>query len=101
MAPSLASVYDMNTHRRLSLGGTPRLRRDSLNEVVSRRKLIFFAVLGTSMVVPATTPLMATDAEAQQADQTAPADAAPKKKTKKKKGGASTGSAPQAKSKAQ
>jgi hypothetical protein len=72
-----------------------------LNEVVSRRKLIFFAVLGTSMVVPAITLLMATDAEAQQADQTAPADAAPKKKTKKKKGGASTGSAPQAKSKAQ
>ena len=43
--------------------------------------------MGASIVVPATTILMASDAEAQQADQAAPADAAPKKKTKKKKGG--------------
>ena len=100
MAPSLASVYDMNTQEVVARRHA-EAKEDSLNEVVSRRKLIFFAVLGTSMVVPATTLLMATDAEAQQADQTAPADAAPKKKTKKKKGGASTGSAPQAKSKAQ
>jgi hypothetical protein len=44
---------------------------------------------------------MASDAEAQQADQAAPADPTPKKKTKKKKGGASTSAAPPAKPKAQ
>jgi hypothetical protein len=71
-----------------------------MNEVISRRKLLLLAGLGVSIVVP-TAVLMASDAEAQQADQAAPADAAPKKKTKKKKGGASTGAAPPAKSKAQ
>jgi hypothetical protein len=72
-----------------------------MNEAISRRKLLFLAGLGASIVVPATGVLMASDAEAQQADQAAPADAAPKKKTKKKKGGASTSAAPPAKPKAQ
>jgi hypothetical protein len=68
-----------------------------MNEVISRRKLLLLAGLGTTIAVPATAMLMASDAEAQQADQAAPAEAAPKKK----KGGASTGAAPPAKPKAQ
>ena len=72
-----------------------------MNEVISRRKLLLLAGLGTSIAVPTTAMLMASDAEAQQADQAAPAEAAPKKKTKKKKGGASTSAAPPAKPKAQ
>jgi len=72
-----------------------------MNEVISRRKLLLLAGLGTSIAVPATAILMASDAEAQQADQAAPADATPKKKTKKKKGSASTSAPPPAKPKAQ
>jgi hypothetical protein len=72
-----------------------------MNEVISRRKLLLLAGLGVGIVVPATAVLIASDAEAQQADQAPTADAAPKKKTKKKKGGASTGAAPPAKPKAQ
>jgi hypothetical protein len=72
-----------------------------MNEAISRRKLLLLAGLGASIFVPATAVLMASDAEAQQADQAAPADVAPKKKTKKKKGGASTSAAPPAKPKAQ
>jgi hypothetical protein len=72
-----------------------------MNEVISRRKLLLLAGLGAGIAVPATALLMASDAEAQQTDQAAPADAAPKKKTKKKKGSASTTAAPPAKPKAQ
>jgi hypothetical protein len=72
-----------------------------MNEVISRRKLLLLAVLGAGIAVPATTLLMVSDAQAQQADQAAPADADPKKKAKKKKGGASTSAAPPAKPKAQ
>jgi hypothetical protein len=72
-----------------------------MNEVISRRKLLLIAVLGVSIALPATTVLMASDAEAQQTDQAAPADAAPKKKTKKKKGSASTTAAPPSKPKGQ
>ncbi|HWX29053.1 MAG TPA: hypothetical protein VNZ53_16640 [Steroidobacteraceae bacterium] len=72
-----------------------------MNEAISRRKLLLFVGLGTSLAAPATALLMASDAEAQQADQAAPADAAPKKKTKKKKGGASSSAPPPAKPKAQ
>jgi hypothetical protein len=71
-----------------------------MHKVISRRKLLLFAGLGASVVMPATAVLMASDAEAQQTDQAAPADAAPKKKAKKKKGGA-TSAAPAAKPKAQ
>ena len=53
------------------------------------------------IAVPATAVLMASDAEVQQADQAAPADAAPKKKTKKKKGSTSTTPVPAAKPKAE
>jgi hypothetical protein len=72
-----------------------------MNEVISRRELLLLAGLGASITVPVTALLVASDAEAQQADQAAPADAAPKKKTKKKKEGAGTSAAPPAKSKAQ
>jgi hypothetical protein len=72
-----------------------------MNEVISRRKLLLLAGLGASVVAPATAVLIASGADAQQADQAAPADAAPKKKAKKKKGGASTSAAPPAKPKAQ
>ena len=69
---------------------------------ISRRKLLLLARFGTSIALPATAVLlMASDAEAQQADQRAPAETAPKKKTKKKKGSASTTAAPPAKPKAQ
>ena len=72
-----------------------------MSELISRRKLLLLAGFGVSIAVPATAVLMASDAEAQQADQAAPADAAPKKKTKKKKGSAGTTAAPPAKPKAQ
>jgi hypothetical protein len=72
-----------------------------MNEAISRRKLLLLAGFGASIAVPATAALMASDAEAQQADQTAPADGAPKKKSKKKKGSATTGAPPPAKPKAQ
>ena len=72
-----------------------------MNEVISRRKLLLIAGFGVSIALPATTVLMASDAEAQQADQAAPADATPKKKTKKKKGSASTTAAPPPKPKGQ
>ena len=72
-----------------------------MSELISRRKLLLLARFGVSIAVPATAVLMASDAEAQQADQAAPADAAPKKKTKKKKGSAGTTAAPPAKPKAQ
>jgi hypothetical protein len=72
-----------------------------MNEAISRRKLLLLAGCGASIAVPATAVLMASDAEAQQADQAAPADAAPKKKTKKKKGSATTSAPPPAKPKAQ
>ena len=72
-----------------------------MSELISRRKLLLLAGFGVSIAVPATAVLMASDAEAQQADQAAPADAAPKKKTTKKKGSASTTAAPPAKPKAQ
>ena len=61
-----------------------------MNEVISRRKLLLIAGLGTSIVVPASAVLIASRADAQQPDQAAPADAAPKKKAKKKKGNASS-----------
>jgi hypothetical protein len=76
------------------------LKGISMSEFVSRRKLLLLAGLGVGIAVPATAVLMASDAKAQQADQAAPADAAPKK-TKKKKGSASTTAAPPAKPKAQ
>jgi hypothetical protein len=72
-----------------------------MSELISRRKLLLLAGFGVSIGVPTTAILMAPDAEAQQADQAAPADAAPKKKTKKKKGSAGTTAAPPAKPKAQ
>ena len=72
-----------------------------MNEVISRRKLLLLAGLGAGIAVAATAMLTAPDAEAQQADQAAPAEAAPKKKTKKKKGSASTTAAPPAKPKTQ
>jgi hypothetical protein len=71
-----------------------------MSELISRRKLLLLTGLGVSIAVPATVALMASDADAQQADQAAPADAAPKKKTKKK-GSASSTAAPPAKPKAQ
>ncbi len=72
-----------------------------MDEIISRRKLLFLAGLGASIALPATAVLIASGAQAQQADQAAPADAAPKKKTKKKKGTASTTAAPPPKPKAQ
>ena len=72
-----------------------------MSELISRRMLLLLAGFGVSIGVPSAAVLMASDAEAQQADQAAPADAAPKKKTKKKKGSASTTAAPPAKPKAQ
>ena len=73
-----------------------------MNEAISRRKLLLLAVFGASIALPATAMLlMASDAEAQQADQAALPEMAPKKKTKKKKGSASTTAAPPAKPKAQ
>ena len=71
-----------------------------MSEFICRRKLLLLAGFGITIGVPTTAALMASDAEAQQADQAAPADAAPKKKTKKK-GSASTTAAPPAKPKAQ
>ena len=72
-----------------------------MSEFICRRKLLLLAGFGITIGVPTTAALMASDAEAQQADQAAPADAAPKKKTNKKKGSASTTAAPPAKPKAQ
>ena len=73
-----------------------------MNEAISRRKLLLLAVFGASIALPATAMLlMASDAEAQQADQAALPEMAPKKKTKKEKGSASTTAAPPAKPKAQ
>ncbi len=72
-----------------------------MDEIISRRKLLLLAGLGASVALPAITVLIASRAQAQQADQAAPADAAPKKKTKKKKGTASTTAAPPPKPKAQ
>jgi hypothetical protein len=73
-----------------------------MSELICRRKLLLLAGFGVTIgVVPTTAALMASDAEAQQADQAAPADAAPKKKTKTKKGSANTTTAPPAKPKAQ
>jgi hypothetical protein len=72
-----------------------------MNEVISRRKLLLLVGLGSSLALPATALLMASDAKAQQTDQAAPAETAPKTKTKKKKGGASTSAPPPAKPKAQ
>ena len=71
-----------------------------MSELICRRNLLLLAGFGVSIGVPTAAVLMASDAEAQQADQAAPADAAPKKKTKKK-GSASTTAAPPAKPKAQ
>jgi hypothetical protein len=73
-----------------------------MNEAISRRKLLLLVGLGASIALPATAVLLrASDAEAQQADQAAPAETTPKKKTKKKKGTAGTTAAPPAKPKAQ
>jgi hypothetical protein len=72
-----------------------------MSELICRRKLLLLVGFGVSIGVPTTAALMASDAEAQQADQAAPADTAPKKKTKTKKGSASTTAAPPAKPKAQ
>jgi hypothetical protein len=72
-----------------------------MNEVISRRKLLLLVGLGASIAAPFTPMLMASNAEAQQSDQAAPADTAPKKKTKKKKGSATTNAPPPAKPKAQ
>jgi hypothetical protein len=63
--------------------------------------LLLLAGFGVSIGVPSAAVLMASDAEAQQVDQAAPADAAPKKKTKKNKGSANTTAAPPPKPKAQ
>ena len=71
-----------------------------MNEAISRRKLLLLAGLGASIAFPASTLLTASVAEAQQNEQMAPTDAAPKKKTKKKNAGA-TSAAPPAKPKAQ
>ena len=43
-----------------------------MSELISPRKLLLLAGLGVSIAVPATAVLMASDAEAQQADQAAP-----------------------------
>ena len=72
-----------------------------MSQLISRRRLLLLAGFGVSIGVPTAAVLMASDAEAQQADQAAPADAAPKKKTKKNKGSANTTAAPPAKPKAQ
>ena len=57
-----------------------------MNKPISRRKLLFLAGMATSIVMPATM-LIASNAEAQQADQTpSPGQTAPKKKPKKKDG---------------
>src|ERR1700733_7542223 len=97
MVPLLASVHDVNArpaHQQRNLGGfcdeyfTPKAA--SSCKVWDQHRSTATAVL-----------LMASDAEAQQADQGAPAETAPKKKTKKKKGSASTTAAPSAKPKAQ
>jgi hypothetical protein len=64
-----------------------------MNELISRRKLVG-AGLAASIAVPATA-LTASNAEAQQNDQTPSAEPAPKKKSKKKKGTTSTGMTPQ------
>ena len=62
-----------------------------MNEAISRRKLLFLAGMATSIVMPATM-LIASNAEAQQTDQTPPAgQTAPKKK--KKTGTSSSGAA--------
>ncbi len=64
-----------------------------MNEAISRRKLLFLAGMATSIVMPATM-LIASNAEAQQTDQTPPAgQTAPKKKKKKKTGTSSSGAA--------
>ena len=77
------------------LGG---LRRAfSMNDGISRRKLLFLAGLAASIVAPATV-LIASNAEAQQTEQTPPAgQTAPKKKKKKKKGTSSSGAASETK----
>ena len=64
-----------------------------MNKPISRRKLLFLAGMATSIVMPATM-LIASNAEAQQADQTpSPGQTAPKKKPKKKTGTSSFGAA--------
>ena len=68
-----------------------------MNGVISRRKMLLFAGLGASIVFPASTLLTASVAEAQQNDQTTPADVAPKKKTKKKKSSATSTAPPKPK----
>jgi hypothetical protein len=66
-----------------------------MNEAISRRKLLFLAGLTACIVAPAT---FATNAEAQQTEQTPPAgQTAPKKKNKKKKGTSSSGAASETK----
>jgi hypothetical protein len=57
-----------------------------MNETISRRKLLFFAGLAASLVAPATV-LIASNAEAQQAEQTPPAgQAAPRRKRQRRRG---------------
>ena len=57
-----------------------------MNEAISRRKLLLLAVFGTSIALPATAMLLiASDAEAQQADQAAPPEMAPKRKRRRKR----------------
>jgi hypothetical protein len=64
---------------------------------MSRRKLLFLAGLAACIVAPATV-LIATNAKAQQTEQTPPAgQTAPKKKKKKKKGTSSSGAASETK----
>ena len=54
-----------------------------MNKPISRRKLLFLAGMATSIVMPATM-LIASNAEAQQADQTpSPGQTAPKKKKRR------------------
>jgi hypothetical protein len=65
-----------------------------MNELISRRKLLLAAGLAASFAVSATV-LTASNAEAQQNDQTPAAEPTPKKKSKKKKGTSSTGMTPQ------
>ena len=57
-----------------------------MNEAISRRKLLFLAGLAASIVVP-TTVLIASNAEAQQTEQTPAGQTAPKEKEKEKEEG--------------
>jgi hypothetical protein len=65
-----------------------------MNELISRRKLLLGAGLAASIAVPATV-LTASNAEAQQNDQTPAAEPASKEEIEKKKGTSSTGMTPQ------